>query len=53
MFHVKPKAGSVIIFPSTDPYSHTAHLIKGGSKYMVPSFWLNTGKFVDGVFIPN
>jgi hypothetical protein len=53
MFHVKPKAGSVIIFPSTDPYSHTAHLIKGGSKYMVPSFWLNTGKFVDGVFISN
>lgn len=53
MFHVKPKAGSVIIFPSTDPYSHTAHLIKSGSKYMVPSFWLNTGKFVDGVFIPN
>ena len=53
MFHVKPKAGSVIIFPSTDPYSHTAHLIKGGSKYMVPSFWLNNGKFVDGVFIPN
>ena len=53
MFHVKPKAGSVIIFPSTDPYSHTAHLIKNGSKYMVPSFWLNTGKFVDGVFIPN
>jgi archaellin len=52
MFHVKPEAGSVIIFPSTDPYSHTAHLIKSGSKYMVPSFWLNKGKFVDGVFIP-
>ncbi len=52
MFHIKPEAGSVIIFPSTDPYSHTAHLIKSGSKYMVPSFWLNKGKFVDGVFIP-
>lgn len=52
MFHVKPEAGSVIIFPSTNPYSHTAHLIKNGSKYMVPSFWLNKGKFVDGVFIP-
>jgi len=52
MFHIKPEAGSVIIFPSTDPYSHTAHLIKSGNKYMVPSFWLNKGKFVDGVFIP-
>lgn len=51
MFSIKPEAGSVIIFPSTDPYSHTAHLIKSGNKYMVPSFWLNRGKFVDGVFV--
>lgn len=52
MFGIKPEAGSVIIFPSTDPYSHTAHLIKSGNKYMVPSFWLNRGQFVDGVFVP-
>lgn len=52
MFHIKPEAGSVIIFPSVAPYSHTAHLIKSGYKYMVPSFWLNRGRFVDGVFVP-
>ena len=51
-FSVKPEAGSVIIFPSESPYSHTAHLVKSGLKYMVPSFWLNKGSFVDGVFVP-
>jgi hypothetical protein len=51
-FSIKPEAGSVIIFPSEPPYSHTAHLVKSGFKYMVPSFWLNKGSFVDGVFVP-
>ncbi len=51
-FSLKPEAGSVIIFPSEPPYSHTAHLVKSGLKYMVPSFWLNKGSFVDGVFVP-
>lgn len=51
-FSVKPEAGSVIIFPSESPYSHTAHLVKSGFKYMVPSFWLNKGSFTDGVFVP-
>ena len=51
-FSIKPEAGSVIIFPSEPPYSHTAHLVKSGLKYMVPSFWLNKGSFVDGVFVP-
>jgi len=50
-FSIKPEAGSVIIFPSEPPYSHTAHLVKSGFKYMVPSFWLNKGSFVDGVFV--
>lgn len=40
-FYVKPKAGSCIIFPSQEPYSHTAHLVKSGWKYMVPGFWIN------------
>ncbi len=40
-FGIKPEAGSVLIFPSSPPYSHTAHLIKSGSKYMVPGFWMN------------
>jgi len=37
---VKPKAGSIIIFPSSPPYHHTAHLVKSGFKYMVPSHWM-------------
>jgi len=53
MFHIKPEAGSVIIFPSTSPYNHTAHLVKSGFKYMVPGFWMNTGKYVKGTFYPD
>lgn len=40
-FGIKPKAGSVIIFPSSAPYHHTAHVIKSGYKYMVPSHWIH------------
>ncbi len=42
--HVKPEAGSVLIFPSSPPYSHTAHLVKTGYKYMIPGFWINEEK---------
>lgn len=40
-FGIKPKAGSVIIFPSSAPYYHTAHLVKNKFKYMVPSHWIH------------
>jgi hypothetical protein len=40
-FGVKPSAGSVIIFPSSAPYYHTAHTVKAGVKYMVPSHWIH------------
>lgn len=40
-FAVKPKAGSIIIFPPSPPYHHTAHLVKSGSKYMVPQHWIH------------
>lgn len=40
-FSIKPKAGSVIIFPSSAPYHHTAHLVKTGFKYMVPGHWIH------------
>jgi hypothetical protein len=39
-FYIKPKAGSCIIFPSSPPYSHTAHIVKTNWKYMVPGFWM-------------
>ena len=38
---IKPGANSMIIFPSSSPYFHTAHLVKTGSKYMVPGHWIH------------
>jgi len=40
-FFVKPKAGSVIVFPPSPPYHHTAHLVKSGEKIMVPQHWIH------------
>lgn len=38
---LKPEAGSILIFPSSPPYHHTAHLVKSGFKYMVPTHWMH------------
>jgi hypothetical protein len=40
-FFVKPQAGSIIVFPPSPPYHHTAHLVKSGFKYMVPQHWIH------------
>lgn len=40
-FAIKPEAGSIVIFPSPSPFSHTAHLVKSGWKYMLPMFWID------------
>lgn len=40
-FAIKPKAGSVIVFPPSPPYHHTAHLVKSGEKIMVPQHWIH------------
>jgi hypothetical protein len=40
-FGIKPKAGSIIIFPSAAPYYHTAHVVKSNFKYMVPGHWIH------------
>ncbi len=40
-FYIKPEAGSIVIFPSPSPFSHTAHLVKSGWKYMLPMFWID------------
>jgi len=40
-FGIKPAANSVVIFPSSAPYFHTAHTIKTGFKYMVPGHWIH------------
>lgn len=40
-FGVKPKANSVVVFPSSAPYFHTAHTVKSGYKFMVPGHWIH------------
>lgn len=36
---IKPKTGSVVIFPSNFPYTHTAHPVEDGVKYSLVT-WL-------------
>jgi len=40
-FGVKPEANSLIIFPASAPYFHTAHIVKSGNKYMIPGHWIH------------
>jgi len=36
---VKPVSGSILIYPSVDPFYHQPNLIKSGIKYTVTGFW--------------
>ena len=36
---IKPKAGSVVVFPSVPPFLHESKKIIQGVKYMSPGFW--------------
>jgi hypothetical protein len=36
---IKPKSGSLIIFPSYKPYMHDPKPVIKGNKYMIPLFW--------------
>lgn len=47
-FTAKPKAGSALIFPSTDPYKHQVHIMKEGEKYITPGFIFVDGYVVGG-----
>jgi predicted 2-oxoglutarate/Fe(II)-dependent dioxygenase YbiX len=37
---IKPKAGSIVIFPSVEPYYHESLPVESGVKYMSPVFWI-------------
>lgn len=39
---IKPKAGSLYIFPSSFPYRHIAHPVETGTKYAIVT-WLHDG----------
>jgi len=36
---IKPKANSLVAFPSTDEFVHEAKPITSGTKYIITSFW--------------
>ncbi len=36
---IKPEAGSIVIFPSVEPYYHESLPVESGIKYMSPGFW--------------
>lgn len=38
---IKPKAGSLVIFPAQKPYIHQSLPVKNGVKYISPALWLN------------
>jgi predicted 2-oxoglutarate/Fe(II)-dependent dioxygenase YbiX len=37
---IKPEAGSIIVFPSVEPFFHESLPISKGEKYMAPAFWI-------------
>lgn len=38
---VKPEAGSLAIFPSSEPFLHASKDLISGAKIMCPAFWMN------------
>lgn len=37
---IKPKAGSIVVFPSVEPFYHQSLPVIKGEKYMSPVFWI-------------
>ena len=43
---IKPEAGSIVIFPSVEPYYHQSLPVVSGIKYMSPGFWRKIDRMV-------
>ena len=41
---VKPEAGSIVLFPSKEPYFHGVTSVTEGNKIFIPHYWKNLGK---------
>jgi predicted 2-oxoglutarate/Fe(II)-dependent dioxygenase YbiX len=37
---IKPEAGSIVVFPSVEPFYHRSTPVVSGVKYMSPAFWI-------------
>jgi predicted 2-oxoglutarate/Fe(II)-dependent dioxygenase YbiX len=44
---IKPKAGSLVIFPSSKPYFHASQEIHSGNKYLCQTFWSMSPKEIE------
>lgn len=36
---ISPKAGTLILFPGTEPFTHSVSILESGLRYIVPQFW--------------
>ena len=36
---IKPKAGTLILFPGTEPFMHSVSVLESGLRYIIPQFW--------------
>ena len=36
---IKPKAGTLILFPGTEPFTHSVSVLESGLRYIIPQFW--------------
>jgi hypothetical protein len=41
---IKTEAGSLVIFPSSEPFLHASDILISGNKIMCPAFWMNNEK---------
>ena len=37
---IKPEAGSIVVFPSVEPFYHEPMPVTSGTKYVSPAFWI-------------
>ena len=36
---ITPKAGTLILFPGTEPFTHSVSILESGFRYVIPQFW--------------
>ena len=36
---ITPKAGTLILFPGTEPFTHSVSILESGLRYVIPQFW--------------